>query len=152
MCSYNSSSLGRSSIKIGSIVITSGSSNPVDSLYLQWMNSAVSARSFNERFWASGREYTVSGCRLAAGQQEKGRVSMVILVDILDLGPNGDRKERSLTDALDPIILWMERALATLIENASVGEQEADAPALLEIIYCPSVSELTAEVDEESGL
>lgn len=146
MCSGHGGPPSPSSIEIGSIVVISGSSAPVSNIYLEWMNSAVSARSFNEKFSAMGREYGISKCRLAVARQEYGKVSMLMLVDILDSGPNEHKKERSFAHALDPVSRWVESTLETLIENASFGDHDVESPALLEITFCSGGSEL------ESGL
>ena len=136
---------GTKPVTIGRIVVTSGESGEVDGRYLAWMQAAVSARMFAERVPIAGSGYELRRCRLETASSSGVSAELELCVDILPLGSLADLNAGSLSEALGRIAHWVETALATLVENTSVGEPEADLPARLEIRLEDHLAKVFAE-------
>lgn len=135
MRSDRTEATGAKAVTMGRIVVTGSGGGPVDGRYLAWMQAAVSARMFAERVLIAGSDYELRRCRLETVSSSDRSAELELRVDILPLGSLADLNAGSLSEALDRVAHWVETALATLIENTSVGEPEAELPARLEIRF-----------------
>lgn len=126
---------GATSVTIGRIVVTGDGTGFVDPRYLTWMQAAVSARTFAERFAVGDSEYALRGCRLEIASSPREFAELSILVDIRPLGLLSGRTTGRLRDVLAVVCQWIETSLAILVENTSVGEPEAVPPARLELHF-----------------
>ncbi len=133
------------SVTIGRIVVTGSGAGTADDRFLAWMQSAVAARMFAERVSIAGSGYELCRCRLETASSSGMSAELEIRVDILPLGSLAELNAGPLSEALDRIALWVETALATLVENTSVGEPDAELPARLDLRFEDHLAKVLAE-------
>jgi hypothetical protein len=145
MQSDGTEATGMKPVTIGRIVVTGSGAGAVDDRYLAWMQAAVSARMFAERVVVAGSGYELCRCRLETASTSVTSAELEIRVDLLPLGSLADADAGPLGESLDRVAHWVETALATLVENTSVGEPEADLPARLEIRFEDHLAKVLAQ-------